>query len=120
MTIPEIKEKSMKPLPCPFCGEQPLISKHYKEEMWNLIHRCKIVGPIAIDWKEAVETLLDRWNMRKPLPCAHSRWDWQPGCLKVRCLRCGAILKATKNHARHRPYELCDNPDCPQCCMREE
>jgi len=56
--------------PCPFCGGLPKISKHYKEEMYTLLHRCQIAGIISFDWgnKERHEKA---WNTRfvdKPQP----------------------------------------------------
>lgn len=50
--------------PCPFCGNQPVITKHFKEEIWNLLHRCNIVGVISIDWSSSEQELIDRWNTR--------------------------------------------------------
>ena len=28
-------------LPCPFCGEVPDVTKHFKEPMWRLTHRVR-------------------------------------------------------------------------------
>lgn len=35
--------------PCPFCGERPEVTKHFKEDMYRLIHRCKVLGPVSFD-----------------------------------------------------------------------
>lgn len=60
-----------KPLPdnygfygCPFCGEVPVITKHFREDMWNLIHRCKIIGVISLDWSDSIKRLKNQWNHR--------------------------------------------------------
>ena len=50
-------------LPCPFCGELPTITKHFKHDMHNLLHRCPVVGPIKLDWSYP-ESLATRWNTR--------------------------------------------------------
>jgi predicted nucleic acid-binding Zn ribbon protein len=49
---------------CPFCGDKPEITKHFREEMWRLLHRCKIVGAISFDWSENFAWLVSRWNTR--------------------------------------------------------
>jgi len=49
---------------CPFCGEEPEIAKHFKEEMWRLVHRCPAVGPITIDWRDSVASVIKDWNRR--------------------------------------------------------
>lgn len=51
---------------CPWCGEAPKITKHFKYEMWSLLHRCKIMGPLQIDWEEDRARLVTRWNDRRP------------------------------------------------------
>ena len=53
---------------CPWCEQRPIITKHYKEEMWNLIHRCKIIGTISFDWCGSLERLIMPWNERKTTP----------------------------------------------------
>ena len=50
--------------PCPFCGGSAQLNKHFKEEMWSLIHRCEVMGPIMIDWTDR-ERAVTRWNTRK-------------------------------------------------------
>ena len=49
---------------CPFCGELPEIHKHFKCEMWRLMHRCKIVGAISFEWTENKGNLIECWNTR--------------------------------------------------------
>ncbi len=51
-------------LPCPFCGQQPQFPKHFKHEMWQLIHRCPIVGTLHMGWTEDYCSLIDAWNTR--------------------------------------------------------
>lgn len=51
-------------LPCPFCGGIPEITKHFKEEMWSLLHRCKIMGAIKLEWRENEDVLIQKWNIR--------------------------------------------------------
>jgi hypothetical protein len=53
--------------PCPFCGGDAQISKHFKEDIWQLIHRCPVVGAIVIDWTEPEQRVVDRWNTRAAL-----------------------------------------------------
>ena len=50
-------------LPCPFCGGRAEIAKHFREDMWNLIHRCKVMDPMTMGWSDR-ETLVKRWNAR--------------------------------------------------------
>lgn len=50
--------------PCPFCGEVPHATKHFRDEVWSFVHRCSsLYCAIVIDW-----TTLDRieaqWNAR--------------------------------------------------------
>jgi hypothetical protein len=52
--------------PCPFCGERPEVTKHFKEDMYRLIHRCKVLGPVSFDWSDK-EPTHDRWNTRAEL-----------------------------------------------------
>jgi len=49
--------------PCPFCGELPQVTKHFKIEAYGLVHRCKAVGHIAIDFSD-YDLVLRRWNTR--------------------------------------------------------
>jgi hypothetical protein len=53
-------------LPCPFCGETPTISKHFKEDLWSMIHRCEVIGPITIGWSGSMEYIIETWNTRSP------------------------------------------------------
>ena len=55
------------PLGCPWCGEPPVITKHFKHEMWSLLHRCRIIGTISIDWTTDRLQLLGNWNHRSVL-----------------------------------------------------
>jgi hypothetical protein len=50
--------------PCPFCGEAPEINAHFNPVMGHsLIHRCKVLGPITIDWSERAR-IVEKWNTR--------------------------------------------------------
>jgi hypothetical protein len=51
-------------LGCPFCGEQPEVTKHFKHDTWNLIHRCKVFTTVSIGWT-TLESLQKRWNTRQ-------------------------------------------------------
>jgi hypothetical protein len=51
-------------LPCPFCGGKAEITKHFKEDMWRLIHRCSVVDPITLEWTAPETRLSDKWNTR--------------------------------------------------------
>lgn len=51
-------------LACPFCGETPAITKHFKEQMWSLIHRCPVIGAITIDWHDSQREVVGQWNTR--------------------------------------------------------
>jgi hypothetical protein len=51
--------------PCPFCGGKAGITKHFKEDMWSLLHRCPVIGPILIDWTVPRSNLVTQWNTRK-------------------------------------------------------
>jgi hypothetical protein len=62
---PNFKIEKLKVFDCPFCGEQPEITKHFKEALWSLLHRCTVVGPITIEWREKLSDLVRTWNTRK-------------------------------------------------------
>lgn len=49
--------------PCPVCGEQPQVTKHLREEVWGLVHRCKYWGAITFEFA-GLESIMDRWNHR--------------------------------------------------------
>ena len=50
--------------PCPFCGGELEITKHFREEIWRAIHRCKVMGPMTIDWRDTKEEIIKKWNTR--------------------------------------------------------
>ncbi len=50
-------------LGCPFCGLMPRVTKHHKEEVWNLVHRCRVFGSMSIDWTTK-EQIAQAWNTR--------------------------------------------------------
>ena len=41
--------------PCPFCGGEAKITKHFREDIWRLLHRCSVVGAITLDWNSMPE-----------------------------------------------------------------
>lgn len=49
---------------CPFCGEIPKTTKHFKEELWLMIHRCPYTGIIQFDWTDDEEQIINKWNHR--------------------------------------------------------
>jgi len=55
-------------LSCPFCGETPEISKHFRDPLWQLIHRCHVMGAITIDWRESEQAIAEQWNTRVDQP----------------------------------------------------
>lgn len=52
-------------LPCPFCGKIPTYSKHFKLDIYQLIHHCDVMGTIAIDWSDKKALIARRWNTRR-------------------------------------------------------
>ena len=50
-------------LDCPWCGEKPKITKHYKHDYYSLVHRCSVFTTLALDWS-SLESLEKRWNTR--------------------------------------------------------
>ena len=53
--------------PCPFCGGKPEITKHFKHDLYGLIHRCKVIGPMSWDFSKK-EGHIKAWNTRTPEP----------------------------------------------------
>jgi len=53
------------PMPCPFCGSNLEIAKHFSDEMWRGLHRCPVVGAIQFDWGDK-DRITARWNRRQP------------------------------------------------------
>lgn len=51
---------------CPWCAEKPELNKHFREEVWSLLHRCKIMGPIKLEWGDRDDHIA-RWNTRSPI-----------------------------------------------------
>ena len=51
-------------LPCPFCGDTPDITKHHREEIYGLIHRCPVAGAISWGFIEEPALHVKRWNRR--------------------------------------------------------
>lgn len=50
-------------LGCPWCGEQPEVTKHHKEDVWSLVHRCEVFVTLHTGWCE-LGSLKERWNTR--------------------------------------------------------
>jgi len=63
----EVEDMNDKLKACPFCKKLPEITKHAKEELWSLLHRCKVVGAIKIDWG-SYDRIVAAWNTRTPDP----------------------------------------------------
>lgn len=53
-------------LPCPFCGELPVLTKHFRYDDYSFIHRCPVVGPINRDFCPP-ELHVKNWNTRAAL-----------------------------------------------------
>ncbi|MBX8528500.1 Lar family restriction alleviation protein [Pseudomonas cichorii] len=53
--------------PCPFCGEIPIITKHFREEAYNFMHRCAVLGPVSWDFRIDRQSHIDKWNSRAAL-----------------------------------------------------
>lgn len=49
--------------PCPFCGELPEIHKHFSGKKEQLMHRCKVIGPVGFEWG-CIKRQIERWNTR--------------------------------------------------------
>lgn len=63
-TFVDDKPEKLEVLGCPFCGEQPEINHHHKDPLWSLLHRCKVMGPLTIDWQSSLSSLVRQWNTR--------------------------------------------------------
>lgn len=50
--------------PCPFCGGELTITKHFRDPLWRGLHRCKIVGAISFEWSGVPDTIAADWNTR--------------------------------------------------------
>jgi uncharacterized Zn finger protein len=50
--------------PCPFCGGEATLTKHFKDESWSLMHRCPKVGTIHLDFSSMKERHISAWNTR--------------------------------------------------------
>ena len=52
--------------PCPFCGGAAEMTEHFKKVMgWSLIHRCKVMGPLTIDYMgRSKDQVIAQWNTR--------------------------------------------------------
>ena len=48
---------------CPFCGDVPSITKHHKEDLYGMVHRCKAIGAISFDFTNR-ERIVTAWNTR--------------------------------------------------------
>lgn len=43
------------------------MTKHFKEDMWRLLHRCPVMGALVIDWKVSIEDVKEMWNTRSAI-----------------------------------------------------
>lgn len=50
---------------CPWCDKKPKVSKHFRYNEYQLIHRCDVLlSVISMDWTE-LDSLKKRWNQPK-------------------------------------------------------
>lgn len=49
--------------PCPFCGGIPEVTKHFKHEIFWLVHRCRVMPTIVMDFAEPGYNEA-KWNTR--------------------------------------------------------
>ncbi|MGV8864040.1 MAG: Lar family restriction alleviation protein [Pseudomonas sp.] len=61
-------------LPCPFCGDTPEITKHHREDIYGLMHRCPVAGAISWGFREDPTGHAKRWN-RRALPAAQPQGE---------------------------------------------
>lgn len=50
---------------CPWCGGKPEITKHFKFEMYGLVHRCQVMPSIVMDFADPGYNEA-KWNTRIP------------------------------------------------------
>ena len=100
--------------PCPFCGEQPKLSKENgswviecKHHGWpqGLIPETTIAGDIDLcswgDTEEAKEQLIEAWNTRAERTCHLERIPYEPG--EYEGMRC-SVCKTTDLDMGEGPY----------------
>ncbi|MEW9840553.1 hypothetical protein [Pseudomonas juntendi] len=59
-------------MPCPFCGEKPQITKHHREDIYSFMHRCPVLGPISLGFREDQQAHIEKCNARaQPAPQPH-------------------------------------------------
>lgn len=63
-------ERQVRPLPCPFCGEEPRLTSRMDEDLWthNIVEwkgvRCTSCD-FGFDWPpDSERSALERWNTR--------------------------------------------------------
>ncbi len=49
--------------PCPFCGGSPDVTKHFKHEMYGLVHRCPVIPSVVMPFAEKGYNEA-KWNTR--------------------------------------------------------
>lgn len=49
--------------PCPFCGGELVITKHFKHDLYNAVHRCTAIPSVVFDLMER-ESIVKCWNTR--------------------------------------------------------
>lgn len=62
----DLTEPSTELLPCPFCGRKPEVAKHFMHDVWRLVHRCRVIGPVTTDWHDSIANLAAEWHRRAP------------------------------------------------------
>jgi hypothetical protein len=55
-------------LPCPFCGKAPELTKHFRDESYSFMHRCSVLGPISMGFREDPKCHEAVWNTRIESP----------------------------------------------------
>jgi hypothetical protein len=57
------KDEVSELLPCPFCGGIPDVSKHFKHDMYGLVHRCPVIPYVVMEFAEKGYNEA-KWNTR--------------------------------------------------------
>lgn len=49
---------------CPWCGEKPEVTKHFKDDLWSLVHRCPVFITLQTNGWSSLDYIKERWNTR--------------------------------------------------------
>jgi len=56
-------------IPCPFCGGDADVAKHYKHDEYRLYHRCPVIGYMSMSKDFGpLQPQIEQWNTRTPQP----------------------------------------------------